>query len=202
MNGPRFDLRSLSFKQLGPGVILVAIGLLILLSGTGVLRILGSIFGVLVFAALAAYAYVEGQRTGSKFWQFAAIPLLALAVAAVFPGALSTLFTVAIAAGFFVVWFNDRSKWWALIPAVLFGFQGLVRLFKLSASAPVFYILIGAVLMLAAKSSDAMPRWAFPVGIVAAVFGLASLIFGGAYAAPILFIGFGVYMLLANTKRV
>lgn len=197
MNNPRFNL---TFKQLAPGLILVAIGLLILLSGTAVLRVFGSIFGVLVFAALAAYAYVEGQRTGSKFWQFAAIPLLALAVAAVFPGALSTLFTVAIAAGFFVVWFNDRSKWWALIPAVLFGFQGLVRVFRLSASAPLFFVLAGAVLMLAAKSSDAMPRWAFPVGLVLTIFGVASLVFGGAYAAPALFIGFGVYLVLVNVR--
>lgn len=202
VNDSRFSFRSLTFKQAAPGLILVAIGLLVLLSGTVVLRVIGGIFGVIVFSLLAAYAYVEGQRTGSRFWQFAALPLLALAVAAIFPGALGTLFTVAIAIGFFVLWLNDKTKWWALIPAVLFGFQGLVRVFKLSASAPVFYILVGIVLIVASQSTRTMPRWVGPAGIGVLILGAASLLFGATYAAPLLFIGVGIYVLLRNTRRI
>lgn len=202
MNDSRFSLRSLTFKQAAPGLILVAIGLLVLLSGTAFLRIIGSVIGVVIFSLLAAYAYVEGQRTGSRFWQFAAIPLLALAVASIFPGALGTLFTLAIAAGFFALWLNDKTKWWALIPAVLFGFQGLVRVFKLSASAPVFYILVGVVLLVASKTSPAAPRWMGPTGLAVLIFGAASLLLGATYAAPLLLIGFGIYVLLRNTQRI
>lgn len=201
MNESPNKLRFLTSKNAFPGLVLVAIGLLVLLSGTPFLRVIGGIVGVVIFSLLAAYAYVEGQRTGSRWWQLATIPLLALAVASIFPGALAALFMLALAAVFFIIWMRDQTKWWALIPAAICGFQGLVQIFRLSATAPLFYVVAGVVALVISRTLPAAPRWLTLAGIVAIVFGAASYLFGATYAAPLIFIGFGVYLLLQNVKR-
>lgn len=111
--------------------ILIGIGVFGLLAGTGVLRLLGGLIGGAVLAALAYFAYVEGRRTGNTVWRVAAYPLAGLAIATIVPGSLGGgAFLAGLGLAFALVWRENQSRWWALIPAGTLASLAAVAFFQ------------------------------------------------------------------------
>lgn len=100
--------------------VLIGIGVFGLLAGTGVLKLIGGLFGGLVLAALAYFAYNEGRRNRNTLWRVAPYPLAGLAIAAIVPAGLGAgAFLAGLGLAFAVAWRDDQTRWWALIRPAL-----------------------------------------------------------------------------------
>src|SRR5690606_8411578 len=82
----------MSYKNLGsddnnrnmlPALILIGLGVVGILSGTGLFRFRGGFIWAAVFGVAAYYACTEGKKRNNTPWRLAAFPLAGLAIASI-----------------------------------------------------------------------------------------------------------------------
>src|SRR5690606_21510115 len=104
-------------KNQTAALVLIAVGVIALLGTLGVFRFVGDLLGALLFGGLAYFAYTEGGRPGNAAWRLAAIPLAGMAIAAIAPFNLGGgAFLASLGLAFAVYCYEDKTRWWALIP--------------------------------------------------------------------------------------
>jgi hypothetical protein len=165
-----------------------------------VFRFLGDLLGALLFGGLAYLAYTEGRRRGSTAWRLAAFPLAGLAIAAIAPFSLGGgAFLAALGLAFAVYWQEDKTRWWALIPAGTLATLGLVAFFEgvLGASAGWLFLIGMALTFFALTRLEVEPQpWAVWPAAGLGLVALLSLTTGsGGWLLPLLLIGAGAVML-------
>jgi len=197
----RFDLDRIDRRQLVPGLILIAVGILGLFGSLGWLRGLGGFVGAILFGAAAYFAYLQGRHTGKLLWHAAAFPLAGLAIASIAPDALGGFaFLGSIGAAFALAWRDDARRWWAVIPAgALFSLAvtALVDGTTRGAAAGGFVFLGGlAVTFFVLTRLPQHPQpWAIiPAGALA-VLAVLALTTSGGWIVPLLLIAGGAWML-------
>ncbi len=183
-------------------MVLIAIGVLALLGTLGVFKFVGSLLGALLFGGLAYFAYVEGRRRGSAAWQLAAYPLAGLAIASIAPWRLgSGAFLAALGLAFAVYWREDRTRWWALIPAGTLASLGLVSFFEaMFGPSSGWLFLTGLALTFYALTRlevDPQP-WAIWPAAGLGLIALLSIVDGGSWLFPLALVVVGVYLLLRS----
>lgn len=106
---------------------------------------------------------------------------------------------------FLMVYFNDRSHWWALIPAyVMFAVDGIILLSWLNVPFIASYVMFAIALpFLYVYFRNRTHWWALiPAGIMGSI-GVALLIGSSAHylmtVIPVLLIIGGIYLLVRNT---
>jgi len=188
------------------GLVLIAVGGLLLLSNLGIIGSIGGITGLLMFGGLGAWllaGYYSGRRRNSGTL-IAGFILLGIAAATV-TGSLGGAWFLALSGfGFLSVWRENAKQWWAVIPGgVLLTLAGTV-LTELSVSwlAPEIVFFAGLALTFLALS--ALPRnaqqWALIPAAISA--GIARLLWGasGAWLFPVLLIGTGLYLMRGQSR--
>ena len=182
-----------------PGLLLVGLGVLVLLTNLG-MSLVGNLLTAAIFGGLAYYVYRRGTRTGSQGLRLLAIPLAGLALVTLLPGrGTGALFLALIGLAFVVVWRNNQKNWWAVIPAGAFGsLAATAALSGLPGNFAGFVFLAGlAATFYALTQLRAEPqRWAiYPAGALAAVALLALFAGGGSWLFPLLLVGIGLVLL-------
>ncbi len=181
-------------------IVLIAIGVVALLGTLGVFRFIADLLGALLFGGLAYFAYTEGRRRGSDTWRLAAFPLAGLAVAAIAPFGLGGgAFLASLGLAFAVYWHEDKTRWWALIPAGTLGTLGLLESFDgIFGGSPGWLFLVGmALTFFALTRLEVEPQpWAVWPAAGLGLLALLSLLDGGGWVLPLLLIGAGAAMLL------
>src|SRR5699024_802223 len=188
------------------GLVLIAVGGLLLLSNLGIIGSIGGITGLLMFGGLGAWllaGYYSGRRRNSGTL-IAGFILLGIAAATV-TGSLGGAWFLALSGfGFLSVWRENAKQWWAVIPGgVLLTLAGTV-LTELSVSwlAPEIVFFAGLALTFLALS--ALPRnaqqWALIPAAISA--GIALLLWGasGSWLFPVLLIGTGLYLMRGQSR--
>ncbi len=183
-------------------MVLIAVGVLALLGTLGVFKFVGSILGALLFGGLAYFAYVEGRRRGSAAWHLAAYPLAGLAIASIAPWRLgSGAFLAALGLAFAVYWREDRTRWWALIPAGTLASLGLVSFFEaVFGPSSGWLFLAGLALTFYALTRlevDPQP-WAIWPAAGLGLIALLSIVDGGSWIFPLALVAVGAYLLLRS----
>jgi hypothetical protein len=197
------------------GCVLILGGLLFLLQNLNILHV-GDLFWVLVFALIGVYIlsmyFVDRANwwaliPGIVFLDLAAVIGLNLILPATNNSWTGALFLGGIGLAFWLVYFNNRSFWWAVIPggvlftlAVVAGVSDIVPGLE---TGGIFFLGMGATFALLAvlpPGEGVQPRslrWAFiPAGVLV-VMGLlisaasASLI---NYIWPVVLILGGIYL--------
>ncbi len=187
-------------KNSTAALVLIAAGVLALLGTLGVFRLVGDVLGTLLFGGLAYLAYTEGKRRGDSTWRLAAFPLAGLAIATIAPARLGGgAFLASLGLAFAVYWQEDKSRWWALIPAGTLASLAMVTFFESSVGASVGWLfLLGMALTFFALTRlevDPQPWATWP----AAALGVAAFLAmtrGGSWLLPVLLIGAGAFLLL------
>ena len=183
-------------------MVLIGIGVLALLGTLGVFTFIGSLLGALLFGGLAYFAYVEGRRRGSTTWRLAALPLAGLAIAAIAPWRLgSGAFLASLGLAFAVYWHEDRTRWWALIPAGTLASLGLVSFFEAVFGPSVGWLFLAgmALTFYALTRLDVEPQpWAIWPAAGLALVALLSIMDGAGWIVPVALLGAGAFMLLRN----
>mgnify|MGYP001428318422 FL=1 len=198
----------MSYKGLGshkngsmvPALILIGLGVVGILSGTGLCRFLGGFIWATVFGGAAYYAYTEGKKRGNALWRLAAFPLAGLAIASItsasFGGA---AFLAALGLAFALVWHDDKRRWWAMIPAGTFASLAAVTLFEPIVGGSVGWLflagLAGTFYALTRFEVEPQP-WAIYPAIALGVVALLSFTNSGGWVVPLLLIAAGLYLLL------
>lgn len=169
-----------------PALTCGAVALTITLSESGRT---GSYIGAPIMAGIAIPFVVAYGVDAKKNW-WALIPAwvmgvltVVVAIADFAPGELiGTIFMLAIAFPFLVVYLTDRTRWWALIPAGVMGTVGLIPILTSSLRdelvGPVVMILF-AIPFVVVYFWSSRNWWALiPAGVFATI-GLAVLLSGG-----------------------
>lgn len=196
------------------GIVLVLLGALALLQNFGQVRFEGTIWGVvfgLIFAGAGAGFMVSFFQNRLTNW-WAAIPgltLLGLGVMIVL-GALNfqpdellaTIFLGSIGASFWLVYFTDRTRWWAIIPGGVLVSVAAMILVESSGAWPVVILFGGMAATFALVALLTLPgekprTWAwYPAGVMAVlavIMGITSGPLPG-IIFPILLIAAGLVM--------
>ena len=182
------------------GLILVILGGLALLSNFGFFQGMSHLVGALFFAFLGGLAlrhYQRKHRTGSLVGAFV---LFGLAAAAAVSGALSGFFFLGlIGAGFGALYYVDRERWWAIIPAgTLLSLAVVAALDELAPryeSGSVLFIGLAATFLLLTRLPEDPKRWAIYPAIAFVVLAILGLSVGGNWLLPLALVGVGVYLL-------
>jgi hypothetical protein len=197
----RIDLDRIDRRQLVPGLVLIAIGILGLFGTFGWLRGLGGFVGAILFGAAAYFAFLQGRHTGKLMWYAAAFPLAGLAIASIAPGSLGGFaFLGSIGAAFVLAWRDDVRRWWAVIPAgTLFSLaatalvDGTAR--GAAAGGSVFLFGLAATFFVLTRLPVHPQPWGiFPAGVLA-VLAFVTLTTSGGWLVPVLLIAVGAWML-------
>jgi hypothetical protein len=164
------------------GLLMIAAGVLFLLQSLGYLEGAGALFWALVFAAAGGvflYVYFLNRE---QWWAlipgFTLIGLGTLiALDQFFPrwgGTLgATVLMLAISLSFWVIYFQQREHWWAIIPGGVLSsigiFIGLEEIFTGVDLVGIFFLGLGLTFVLVAvlpQEREKM-RWAFiPAGVL------------------------------------
>lgn len=180
--------------------VLIGLGVFGLLAGTGVLKVLGGLFGGLVLAALAYFAYTEGRRSHNTLWRVAAYPLAGLAIAAIVPGGFGGgAFLAGLGLAFAVAWRDDQSRWWALIPAGALASLAAVEFFRsVIGWYPGWLFLLGlaATFYLLTRLGVERQPWAIYPALGLAVLAILSFTTSGGWVVPLAMIGVGAWLLM------
>ncbi len=171
------------------GILLIAVGLLILLQNLGVLGETLVALWALIFAA-AGVRFLYAFLTNRAVWWplIPGLSLLGLAalitLSILFPEAGGTLgvflFMGAISLSFWIIYFIDHTNWWAIIPGgVLLSLAlmiGLSEVLPGDAAVGIFFLGMGLTFVLVAllRTPAGRMRWAW---IPAAVLSIMGLIF-------------------------
>ncbi len=182
------------------GWILVILGGLALLSNFGIFQGMSHLVGALFFAFLGGLAlrhYQRKHRTGSLVGAFV---LFGLAAAAAVSGALSGFFFLGlIGAGFAAIYYTDRERWWAVIPAgTLLSLAVVAALDELAPryeSGSVLFIGLAATFLLLTRLPEDPKPWAIYPAIAFVVLAVLGLSVGGNWVLPLALVGVGVYLL-------
>lgn len=199
----------MSYKGLGfdnkngktlPALILIGLGVVGILAGTGLFRFLGGFIWAAVFGVAAYYAYTEGKKRNNTLWRLAAFPLGGLAIASItsasFGGA---AFLAALGLAFALVWNDDKRRWWAMIPAGTFASLAAVTFFEpiIGGSAGWLFLAGLAATFYALTRFVVEPQpWAIYPAVALGVVALLSFTTSGGWLVPLLLIAAGVYLLL------
>lgn len=179
--------------------VLIGIGVFGLLAGTGVLKLIGGLFGGLVLAALAYFAYNEGRRNRNTLWRVAPYPLAGLAIAAIVPAGLGAgAFLAGLGLAFAVAWRDDQTRWWALIPAGALASLGAVEFFsRVMGWYPSWLFLIGLAATFYSLTRLGIERqpWAIYPAFGLAVLAVLSFTTSGGWVVPLALIGIGAWLL-------
>jgi len=198
------------------GVVLVFLGALALLQNFGQVRFEGTLWGIvfgLIFAGAGAGFLVSFFQDRKMNW-WAAIPgltLLGLGVMIVLGAMnfqpdelLATIFLGSIGASFWLVYFTDRTRWWAIIPGgVLVSVAALVLFERFGESWPVIILFGGmavtfALVALLVGPGEKPRTWAwYPAGVM----GVLAVIMG-ITAGPLPGIIFPVLLIAAGLVMV
>ena len=181
-------------------IVLIGIGVLALLGTLGIFTFIGSLLGALLFGGLAYFAYVEGRRRGSTTWRLAALPLAGLAIAAIAPWRLgSGAFLASLGLAFAVYWQEDRTRWWALIPAGTLASLGLVSFFEAVFGPSVGWLFLAgmALTFYALTRLEVEPQpWAIWPAVGLAIVALLAMMDGAGWIVPVALLAIGAFMLL------
>ena len=199
----------MSYKGLGfdnkngkllPALILIGLGVVGILSGTGLFRFLGGFIWAAVFGVAAYYAFTEGKKRGNNLWRLAAFPLAGLAIASItsasFGGA---AFLAALGLAFALVWHDDKRRWWAMIPAGTFASLAAVTFFEpiIGGSAGWLFLAGLAATFYALTRFEVEPQpWAIFPAVALGVIALLSFTTSGGWVVPLLLIAAGIYLLM------
>jgi hypothetical protein len=198
----RFDLDNIDRRRLVPGLILIGIGILGLISTLGWFGGLGGLPGAVLFGAAAYFAHLQGRHTGSRFWRLATYPLAGLAIASIAPDPLGGFaFLGSLGLAFAIVYREDANQWWAVIPAgallslaVTALVDGMTR--SAGAGGAVFLFGLAATFFVLTRLPRHAQSWAiFPAGVLA-VLAVVALTTSGGWIVPVLLIAAGAWMLL------
>ena len=200
---PREDERDRRRSRIG--LVLVVIGALALISDLGIFRGWHNIVGMAIFAVLGGFAlnhYMRRRRVGSLIGAFV---LFGLAAATVGGAAAGFYFLGLIGAGFVAVYYVDRSRWWAIIPAgALFSLAIVAGLDSWAPGYDAGWILFAGLALtfgvLYRLPEDPRP-WAVYPAIACVVLAVLGLSFGGSWLVPLVLVAIGVYMLLRQNDR-
>jgi len=198
----RLDLDHIDRRRLVPGLILIGIGVLGLFSSFGWLRGLGGFVGFALFGAAAYFAYLQGRHTGSRWWQVAAFPLAGLAIASIAPGSLGGfVFLGAIGLAFALVYRDDPSRWWAVIPAGVLLSLAVTALVDgagrgAGAGGSVFLFGLAATFFVLTRLPQHAQSWAIYPAAALAVLAVVTLTTTGGWIVPLALIAIGAWMLL------
>jgi len=183
------------------GLVLIAIGGLLLLSNLGIIGSVGGITGLLLFGSIGLWllsGHYGGRRKNSGTL-IAGFVLLGIAAATV-TGRLGGVWFLAVSGfGFLSVWRENAKQWWAVIPGGVLLTLAATAFTELQVRfvAPELVFFGGLALTFLALS--ALPRhaqrWALIPAAVSA--GIAFLIWGasGSWLLPLLLIGGGLWLL-------
>lgn len=181
-------------------LILIGLGVVGVLSGTGLFRFLGGFIWAAIFGGAAYYAFTEGKKRGNNWWRLAAFPLAGLAIAAItsasFGGA---AFLAAVGLAFALVWNDDKRRWWAMIPAGTFASLAAVTFFEpiIGSSAGWLFLAGLAATFYALTRFKVEPQpWAIYPAVALGVVALLSFTTSGGWVVPLLLIAAGVYLLM------
>lgn len=160
----------------------------------------GILFAILFFLAGVAFTYVFFSDRTRNWWSvipgFTMIGLGLLIGSQIlfprFPGTVSAaVFLAAIGLSFIVIYLNNRSQWWPIIPGgVMLSVAALVVVADYSGEIGVSIMFLGiaatfAALALIKQPNQQKMQWAWiPAGIMAALALLMGLI-GGAFSGYI-----------------
>ncbi|MCS6993586.1 MAG: hypothetical protein N2117_11080 [Anaerolineales bacterium] len=192
-------MQRLNFRTiLGAGLILL--GGLMLLEQMNLLQGVSSLFwGLALFAGAAYFVMFLLQNVRSHWWAvFPAAALAGIGGATLLPQALSrwesTFFLGTMGAGFFVVYWLERNRWWAIIPGgVLLTLAALAPLNDVEgvsgqSTASLFLLGLGLTFLLVAllPTPQRQNQWAY--------FPAAALLLFGALLATEQTAGLVVYL--------
>ncbi|NYE21502.1 hypothetical protein BJ991_003530 [Microbacterium immunditiarum] len=212
-------MRRLSVQIILGGLIVVA-GVLLLLEATGTMTSPRIVWAVLLAAASAVFWFVFSADR-SSWW--AAIPGAALLGAALVvvmeldPQGLGQWtevpFLALLGVGFWVVYFRDVDRWWAVIPAGVLLTLAIVAGLSSVADGP----MIGAILLFGVAVTFALVallpggasrrRWAWIPAAAAALVAIVILFSAGRwfvllnYVWPVLVIAAGVFVVWRAVGR-
>lgn len=187
------------------GLVLVIIGALALTADLGIFQGWHNIVGMAIFAVLGGFAlghYLRRRRIGSLIGAFV---LFGLAAATVGGAAAGFYFLGLIGAGFAAVYYVDRSRWWAIIPAgTLFSLAVIAGLDSWAPGYDAGWILFAGLAatfgVLYRLPGDPKPWAVFPA-VASVVLAVLALSFGGTWLVPLLLVAIGVYLLLRERGR-
>jgi len=182
------------------GVVLVIVGALALLGNLGVFQGIGNVIGMAIFAVLGGLAlnhYLRRRRIRSLIGAFV---LFGLAAATVGGGSAGFYFLGLIGVGFAAVYYVDRERWWAIIPAGTL--MSLAVVAGLSSWAPGYdptwvlflglALTFGVIYLLPGTAR----AWAIYVALACLVLAVLGVRVGGNWLVPIALVVIGLYMLV------
>lgn len=193
----RFDLGGLRPNRALGGVFLIGIGVLALLTNLG-LFIFGNLVGALLLGGLAYFVYLKGARSGNQVLRLAALPLAGLALASLLPGGGGALFLALIGLAFAFAWRNDQARWWAVIPAGLFG--SLAASAALGSAFPrltgfVFLLGLAATFYALTRLRTQRQPWAIYPAAALGVLAVMAMTRGGSWVLPVALLVAGAVIL-------
>lgn len=179
--------------------VLIGLGAFGLLAGTGVLKVLGGLIGGALLGAIAYLAYTEGRRTGNTVWRVAAYPLAGLAIATIVPGSMGGgAFLAGLGLAFALVWREDQTRWWALIPAGALASLAAVAFFQGAVGWSLgwlFLLGLAATFYLLTRLEVEPQPWAIYPAAALAVVSVLSFTTAGGWVVPLAMIAIGGWLL-------
>lgn len=168
------------------GALLILVGILFLLQNLGFFELGAVIFGLLFAAGGVAFLYLALSRRDAWWAVIPGLSLIGLGVMVLanglgLPGAeiwSPTIFFAAIGLGFWVVYYRDRSNWWAIIPGGVLLSLALVILVSGVAEGEVagaaLFIGIGLTFLVLSvvPTPEGRLTWARIPAVVLILFGL------------------------------
>ncbi len=182
------------------GALLVILGGLALLAQFGLFGGLDDFVFALLFAAGGAWL-IRRYRTQGSAWSLpVGFALLGLAAAAITPDAIGGMsFLALLGVGFVALQWDDRTRWWALIPGgilitlgVVAGIDETVPRFD---PGPVLFLGLAVTFYALTRLRETPQRWAIYPALGALAVGILSLSFTGGWLFPLLLVAAGVWLL-------
>ncbi len=212
-------MRTLDLRVLG-GILLILVGGLILLQTTGILSgDAGNVIWAVVFSAAGAFLTYFYSRYKSQWWVLIpGIALLGLALSnilhLIFPGAGNydgLIVLGSIGLSFLTIFLNNRSQWWAVIPAGMLLTLGAIDVldeFSIRGFDTDGLLFLGMgltfLLLSVIPTADGRLKWGIYPAIPLLLFGLF-LSFEADnylnYVWPVLIILVGLYVLVKTLLR-
>ncbi len=202
----------------GIGLLLIAVGALLLLQTLGILAFNWAFLWALLFAAGGAVFLVAFARSRDQWWAlipgFALLSLGAMiALSAILPGGgggwMGSVFLGGLSLAFWAIYLSQRSQWWSVIPAGALLTLALVA--GLSEGLPgvavggVFFLGLAGTFAVVAVVPTAQGRQTWAV-YPAAVLGVIGLILTAAgtrllpYALALALIVGGLLLMLRGAR--
>lgn len=196
------------------GVILVIIGILYLLKNAGIIHQTDGIIRLTLFAVIGLFCFSILFKNKDYWWT--AIPgsiFLSLAVQTWLndfgPGWSSrydgSIFLGGIGLGFWLVYFLDNEKWWAIIPGGVLATLAIVdaspRLWPGIQTGGIFLFGLGVTFILIYLLTGTREKWSIIPGGIILVISSLLLTANTHYFSkiwPVYIIGIGVFLLFKN----